>query len=381
VDAETGEGLVGASVRAAYFGPGGMGERVDLTTGQHGWAAITEPQDPEKDRGPNVFVRKEGYVPKAVGASRDLPDEYTMKLERALSAGGVIINEAGDPVSGVAIRIQRADDYRSGEENVDFQLAIATSDPDGRWVYSYIPKDYEELRFTLTHGDYAVTLPVVPAAGVDLMNLTLIMERGHTVTGRVTDDLGNPIIGADVREVTSVGYRRLSTRTDDSGRFTMAGVWVQYERFLSRASEVSINGIPAFRGRLEGHGQAEVEIAVQAKGYRSEARRIRLAGSTTVADFVLSEGHLFRGRVVCESGRPLAGAVVRTDTGNQGRRFHWQTVTDANGWFEWDSAPAEPVLFWFEAKGYAPLRDVLLSADGTEHEIRLSERRDATLQD
>ena len=52
----------------------------------------------------------------------------------------------------------------------------------------------------------------------------------------------------------------------------------------------------------------------------------------------------------------------------------WRTRTDAEGRFEWDSAPAEPVLFWFEANGYNWLRDVPLVGDGSVHEIELTQK-------
>ena len=50
------------------------------------------------------------------------------------------------------------------------------------------------------------------------------------------------------------------------------------------------------------------------------------------------------------------------------------TQTDAEGRFEWDSAPAEEVLFWFEAEGFKWIRDLPLLPDGSEHEIKLTRK-------
>ena len=87
---------------------------------------------------------------------------------------------------------------------------------------------------------------------------------------------------------------------------------------------------------------------------------------------VLAQGNLFRGRVVDEAGNPIPNAVVRTDSDDQGLiKFRWLTETDPDGRFSWNSAPAEPVLFWFEANGYKVIRDLPLLPDGSEHEIVL----------
>src|SRR5579862_3522873 len=50
----------------------------------------------------------------------------------------------------------------------------------------------------------------------------------------------------------------------------------------------------------------------------------------------------------------------------------WLARTDSQGRFEWDSAPGEPLLYWFEAEGFDWSRGLLLKADGIEHEIRLA---------
>jgi uncharacterized GH25 family protein len=102
---------------------------------------------------------------------------------------------------------------------------------------------------------------------------------------------------------------------------------------------------------------------------------VELLSETNVVNATLSPGHLFRGRVMDEAGNPITNAVVKTDWDNQGlRRIEWQTRTDAAGRFAWDSAPAGPVLFWFEAEGYQWQRDVSLEADASDHEIMLKSK-------
>ena len=227
VDAETGVGLAEAKVRAVYFYAGGRGEPHELSTDGSGNVAIPEPSE-AADRFANIFVSAEGHVPKCLSWGRRDAAQYTMKLDRALSVGGVIINQQGQAVEDVKIRVQGPGVQDGASENIDFQTSEVTSDAGGRWLCSYIPRDWSEIRFILTHPQYAVTLPIVRVGKVDLTKLVLVIDCGHTVTGRVLDIAGQPIAGATIKELNNTGYRRQSTETDADGTFTVAagiGIW------------------------------------------------------------------------------------------------------------------------------------------------------------
>jgi protocatechuate 3,4-dioxygenase beta subunit len=119
------------------------------------------------------------------------------------------------------------------------------------------------------------------------------------------------------------------------------------------------------------------ELSIQAKGFMSRTATVNLVNATNTANFCLSQGRAFRGQVVDEAGNPIANAVVRTDYNFQSQvesPFDWKAHTDATGRFEWDSAPAEEICYWFEAEGYKRLRGLRFVADGTDHEITLQSR-------
>jgi hypothetical protein len=116
------------------------------------------------------------------------------------------------------------------------------------------------------------------------------------------------------------------------------------------------------------------ELSIQAKAFMSRTATVNLIEATNVANFCLSQGKTFRGRVVDESGNPISNAVVRTDYDFQNQLespFEWRGNTDVNGHFEWDSAPAEELCYWFEAEGYNRVRGLRLPADGSDQEITL----------
>jgi len=412
VDAETGEGLANTKIDAVYFYAGGRPERHHLVSDETGSAAIPEPSE-TNDQGMNVFVTAEGHVPKCVSftkknivqalkndsgnfgpdyhlnsngekASEDklvevdqpwhnpeqnqkspvpnsdtrivLPSEYTMQLEPALSVGGRVVDEQGQPVARVTIRVQGSDQYIHGAENRNFQKSAVTSDVNGHWLYSYIPKDYEEIRFILTREDYATTLPVVQVGKTDLTNLVLVINRGFTITGRIADPDGKPINGAEVKELYDPYYGRQSTKSGVDGFFILKGLNEE--------------------GRMFGTGEVHVGVVVEAKGFAPQKLTVHLVEPTNLVNCVLVKGNIFRGRVVDEAGNPISKAVVTTDSdfrnGTTPRSaFEWQTSTDAEGRFEWDSAPAGEICFWFEADGYWVIRGLPLLADGSDHEIKL----------
>ena len=111
-----------------------------------------------------------------------------------------------------------------------------------------------------------------------------------------------------------------------------------------------------------------------------QQQTVHLLERTNQVSFVLAKGSVFRGRIVDDSGYPITNAVVRTDWCDQlPTRFEWLIHTDNDGRFEWDSAPAEAICFWFEADGFEVIRGVSFLPDGTDHEIKLSPWKTKTL--
>jgi RNA polymerase sigma factor (sigma-70 family) len=342
---DTGHGLEGAEVRAAYFYAGGRGEGHNLLTDRNGETLIPEANE-GGDPGMNVFVSIPGYVPVAIGFGKNAPSEYVLKVDPAALVAGVVVDEEGQPVSGVRPQASRNGDYKNGKPNTDFQTTKVETDAAGRFQYPYLPWSYDEARFALTGDGYAVTHAVVPMGKPESLNAILVIKRGFAVTGRVNDNQGIPVFSASVKEFHNYGHRKLATETDWNGEFLLLGISGEYD--------------------------PTVEITVEAKGMTPQLHKIELLQATNVANFSLTNATPFRGRVMDQFGQPLTGVACRTDSDNQGRQpFRWFTHTDAEGRFEWDSAPAEPTLFWFELAGYEVIRDRLLTADGSDHEITL----------
>jgi hypothetical protein len=139
--------------------------------------------------------------------------------------------------------------------------------------------------------------------------------------------------------------------------------------------QTDANGRAMIRG-LIAEGPTHAVLAVQAEGFAPQTNTLPLSAATNIANFTLSPGNIFRGRVVDAAGNPIANAIVQTDWDNQGmRQFEWSTHTDATGHFEWLAAPSQQTLYWIESDGYTVIRDLPLLADGSDHEITLEHSR------
>jgi RNA polymerase sigma factor (sigma-70 family) len=359
LEAETGDGLADTRIHAAYFGAGGIGEDHDVLTDRNGMAPIPEPDDAAKGQAVNIFVVTEGHVPKAVCFRvGEIPADYTMKLDPAVTVGGSVVDEHGQPVAGVTITIRGPGMQRGKIENVDFQTCPVTNHNDGSWSCSYFPRDYtNEICFILKKHGYATTFAAAPVTHVNLNNLVLVINRGFTVTGQITDLQNRPIVKAGIKSLDNDDDKRKSAKTDKNGVFVLTGL----------SGEADVDG-----------GPLHVKLAVQAEGFAPQSTTVTLSSTTNVINFTLAKGNIFRGRVVDETGGPIPNAVVRTDYDFKNQivtQFNWTTHTDGNGWFEWNSAPAEESCYWFEADGYTVIRGMPLLADGSDHEITL--KRDA----
>ncbi len=212
---------------------------------------------------------------------------------------------------------------------------FTTTDADGRYEFA----DVAEGRYTVTAGKGGyVTLQygqrrafepgrqVAVADGQDLTQVDIALPRGSVITGRITDEFGEPIAGAQVEvqryQYTPSGQRRLTfagagggfVQTDDRGEFRAYGL-MPGEYVISgivrqpmavqanaNANDATEGYAPTFYPGTPNPAEAELltlglaqEMSIQLT--LQAARMARVSG--TVAD---SEGRPLReGRVMARS--------------------------------------------------------------------------------
>jgi protocatechuate 3,4-dioxygenase beta subunit len=160
-----------------------------------------------------------------------------------------------------------------------------------------------------------------------------------TLTGRVQDKQGNPVVGAFIER--------------GPNRYT-ADDWQEHETDLDRWSSPTLIGSPrlAFRSiqeindyptvRTDAQGQfrfdkvklGEYVLTVEADRYAPQQRHIKVDTQPEPAEFTLKAGRLVRGRVVDAEGHPIGGVCVVLN--------HWHCHTDPQGYYHWSVVAPVP---------------------------------------
>jgi RNA polymerase sigma factor (sigma-70 family) len=343
LDAESGEPLAGAKLHLFYLLPDGRGKTVHAVTDDKGQTVVEKPQAPYNAL--NFFVTADAHVPKVTAWNyrRPIPAAYTMKLDRGATVGGVVVDESGSPIAGATIDVQDAGNDQSKAENIQFSSdATITTGTNGQWACNMIPKDWGQPTLTVRDADHAETNFTVPPTAPDATKLVISMARGLSVAGSVQDFAGNPVHNAEVRQVRMNDQHERITSTDGSGNFALKGLT-----------------------------SGELTLAVQAEGYAPAVRTVELKENVPSLSFQLGPGQVFRGRIVDESGNPVTNAFIET-TRLSFDKIKWSTNTDTEGRFEWNSATVEPVDYSVLAEGFARFYRHSFTADGSDHEIKLS---------
>ena len=101
-----------------------------------------------------------------------------------------------------------------------------TTDADGRWHLDHVPETITSMAIHLGHPDYIVEgfLRQVTAAEqkqIEDRTSVIVMNRGITVTGTVTDPEGKPVANALVAQGDDRigGSHFPTTRTDQEGNY------------------------------------------------------------------------------------------------------------------------------------------------------------------
>ena len=235
--------------------------------------------------------------------------------------GRVLVD--GKPAAGVAVSVLPFEDglaearREARREAAPRPLATASSRPDG--AFSLVLSAPADAVFRLAFsggGAPALRLDAfVAGGGQDVGDVRL--PRAGALAGRVTDERGGPVVGADVtlwagrgglREAVALQAVPLTTSTRADGSF----------RFEAASEE----------------GNA---LRVEAAGFASAGRSSLRAGALT-RPLALAPGRVLRGTVLQADRRtPARGALVRYEGPGGGRGV----VTSADGRFVLEGVPRE----------------------------------------
>jgi RNA polymerase sigma factor (sigma-70 family) len=343
LDSESGDPLSGAKLYLFYLYADGRGKVFHEVTDDHGRFGVNAIHEPY--RGLNMFVTAAGHVPKVTtfGFGREMPSTYTMKLDPGVTVGGIVVDENQHTIPNAKIDFDAGGSDMSLAENIQFGPdAAVVSDANGQWSSSMIPKGRNEISLHAGDADHAETNLTIHSTAADANKLVVTLPPGYFVRGTVADSSGNPVPNAHVRQVRLNEEHEHKAITDATGAFE-------------------------FKAMAGG----ELMLAVQADGFAPAVQTLQLSSNVDALKFQLGPGQLLRGRIVDEQGNPVPFAFIET-TRRGIDKVQWSTNADANGRFEWNSAPTDPLLYSVLAQGFNRAYAQTLSADGSDHVITLT---------
>ncbi len=221
----------------------------------------------------NAWVSAKGFVTAPVRRVASGP--LRVRLERGgVIAGVVREGDGGRPVAGARVVVE-SDVPSLAVGGADPVHPEAVTDAEGRFRLEGIGR--AAVRLSVRAPGYARATRSGVRAG---SSVELYLFPGATLSGSVRDDAGRPVRGALVRAQGDTAWEAPAPeRTDESGRFVMAGVAPGEYTLVAREG-----------GRAPGIAVVVVEPLGEAS-----------------ASLVLSDGGFVTGRIVDAEGRPLAG--------------------------------------------------------------------------
>ncbi len=339
--------------------------RTETFTDATGLAEITLPTLAAADFDFWIRAEMDGYAGMLVSWSRfqrddpaDIPDYYELKLFPGIRVGGLVTDEAGQPVEGVQVRLQST--IRNAELpprqrarlNYGWAETVLT-DAEGRWSCNRLPPDWENLIFQLNSRQFlpaefvcdATRHPrtgqvAVPKADLLGGQLRTQLKRGLQVTGQVTDQMGQPIAGVRIVENLK---------------------WSDSFAVVTSQSDGTYSILNAAPGALK--------LSFQADHYAPESITLNLDGPTNGPVVVLKVGQRLHGHVLDSNGQPLAGVELEIDAA-AGELFQWSARTDSSGVFSWNGAPQKSLAIRVFKPGFRTAQ-IALTPDGSDHLVTL----------
>jgi RNA polymerase sigma factor (sigma-70 family) len=330
------------------------GATISATTDSSGRSLVTIPH-----LGRSYYLRvkasREGLVPGVISWMRQSgapspPARFRFQMEKAVSIGGRVVDQDQRPVPGASVVISVRKEYADSQQKADLFFVRTKTDAEGRWSFSNVPERVDAIAIGTYHHLY---LPAEdwfriddfePLSALRDRSAVLGLKKGTRIDGTVVGPDGRPVPDAAVvygMESLSTGNRIPPIQTDSQGRFTIG----------------SAPGTIVLTARRAGFGPAleTVEVA-------SEPARITLT---------LQPPRTIEGRVVDQTGLPIAGANLTVRTWRRSAAIEHEVATDADGLFVVKDAPSDEVRVQAYAEGYLRKGDIPL-VPGTLNQIVLA---------
>lgn len=238
-------------------------------------------------------------------AKTDATDPAKPKASQArCEVVGRVLNDAGQPLSGVPVALNTLGGMMiidsDGESEAPNRKATKTG-ADGKFKL-YDVRGGFGISVRAEPADFAIAEKSIPDQDGGTIDLgDFVCPTGGTLTGRVLDDTGNPIAGAQV-----------DAWTVEKGASGGAGLFVFGDGGQSKARRTKTDGSGQFR--ITGIAPGSVAMVASAEGHTREFKseiEVKRGQITPEVVLSLSRGQAIEGVVVDAGGSAIVGATVQ----------------------------------------------------------------------
>ncbi|MDB6040493.1 MAG: hypothetical protein JWM99_4334 [Verrucomicrobiales bacterium] len=337
--------------------------RQNITSSRHGVARIGYPEGISQLE---MYSRVDGFADThlewRIDRGEKIPPTYVLRLTRAITVGGAVVDEGGSPVAGAKVVFSHRRDLDVGQSKESHKyLPIETeTDSAGRWSVNRIAPEMLPLSTGIAkhpkHSDsLSVDLTKEPQQIPRLTNGTYTFRVNKTVevNGVVLDELNEPIKGARVASSMLGDSADIETTTTNDGGFVL-----------------NIPPGPRY-------------LSVQADGYAPTSMGVVISDAASPPfELRLVRGKTIRFLVIDPDGNPIQGARLELARWNieltESNEVAPGTVqaeavliTDEAGRTAWTNAPAALLKFNPTAKGYLGGQTIRVRPSDKENVITL----------
>ena len=263
----------------------------------------------------------------------------------AILRGYVVAADTGNPVRRAMVRVFAA----TGGGN-----ATTSTDGEGRWELKSLPAGSYTISVSkagFASASYGQRSPEQMGRPLEVLDGQLVEKigfsliRGGVITGRITDEFGEPVAGAQVSAMRYRfvgGSRRLTpsgtAQTDDLGAFRIYGLVPGEYHVMSTVRSMMMN-MPGSR-TTDVEGYAPTYYPGTTNAGQSQRLVVRASQETTNVSFALSATMLttISGRVISSNNEPVIQANVRVTPADRNDAMAMMmfnnAMTAADGAFE-----------------------------------------------
>lgn len=272
---------------------------------------------------------------------------------------GQVFTVDGTPVRRAQVRAMAQDGRGGGTSTTDPQGKFEINElPAGRYSISAMKAGYVSMQFGQRRADQpgsGTILDVLDKQIVEKINFAL--PRGGVITGRLLDEFGDPIAGAQVSAMRSrfvAGSRRMTSvggdSTDDTGAFRIYGL-APGDYYVSGNLRAVMMMAP---GMTSGDSDGYAPSYFPGTPNLAEAQRVTVKPAQELSgiNFSLTAARLarVRGRVTNGAGEPGASMMVMVRSADP---YNMTTMTMMNAQTRGDGT--------FQVAGLAPGSYVLMT--------------------